>query len=87
MATGFFLLGDSLQDAVNVCVRNLGDMFLAITICRLKEGSENGPVLSKLLKDTLIPEAILSRDRFMLSWAFEMTGYKDLAYIATTVCV
>ena len=37
-AVGFFLLGDRLYDAVNVCIKQLKDIQLAITICRLYEG-------------------------------------------------
>lgn len=34
-AVAFFLLGDSLDDAVNVCVRHMDDVQLAMVICRL----------------------------------------------------
>lgn len=36
-AAAFFLLADKLQDAVNVCVKNLSDFQLAIAICRVYE--------------------------------------------------
>ena len=49
-AAAFFLLAGRLKDAVTVCWRNLGDLQLAIVICRLYEG-ENGPVLLEFLKN------------------------------------
>ncbi|KAF9293929.1 regulator of (H+)-ATPase in vacuolar membrane [Mortierella antarctica] len=39
-AAAFFLLGDKLQDAVNVCVKNLNDFQLAIALCRAGESTE-----------------------------------------------
>ncbi|KAF9106062.1 hypothetical protein BGX29_010629 [Mortierella sp. GBA35] len=36
-AAAFFLLGDKLQDAVNVCVKHLNDIQLAISLCRVYE--------------------------------------------------
>ncbi|KAG0341180.1 regulator of (H+)-ATPase in vacuolar membrane [Podila humilis] len=50
-AAAFFLLGDKLQDAVNVCVKQLNDFQLAIALCRVYESEERGPVLTQLLKD------------------------------------
>lgn len=38
-AAAFFLLADKLSDAVNVCVKNLEDIQLAILIIRIYEGS------------------------------------------------
>ncbi|KAF9336485.1 regulator of (H+)-ATPase in vacuolar membrane [Podila minutissima] len=50
-AAAFFLLGNKLQDAVNVCVKNLNDLQLAIALCRVYEPEERGPVLTQLLQD------------------------------------
>ncbi|KAG0049588.1 regulator of (H+)-ATPase in vacuolar membrane [Gryganskiella cystojenkinii] len=50
-AAAFFLLGNKLQDAVNVCVKHLNDFQLAISICRVFEPEERGPVLTQLLQD------------------------------------
>jgi hypothetical protein len=47
-AAAFFLLADKLEDAVNICVKNLGDYQLGLVICRLAEG-ENGPMFQKIL--------------------------------------
>lgn len=35
----FFLLGEKLRDAVNVCLKQLNDYQLALVLCRLQEGS------------------------------------------------
>lgn len=37
-AAAFFLLGDKLKDAVNVCLKHLDDFQLAVAICRVYEG-------------------------------------------------
>lgn len=37
-AAAFFLLGDQLRDAVNVCLKHLDDFQLAIAITRVYEG-------------------------------------------------
>jgi hypothetical protein len=37
-AVAFFLLGEKLKDAVNVCLKQLDDIQLAIVICRLFDG-------------------------------------------------
>ncbi|PWY97308.1 hypothetical protein BCV70DRAFT_202960 [Testicularia cyperi] len=78
-AASFFMLGDSLRDAINVCVRNLGDLPLAIALARIKEGSDNGPVLSELLRTRLLPLAFETGDRWLGSWAFWMLKRRDLA--------
>lgn len=77
-AASFFLLADCLQDAVNVCVRHLADWSLGIAIARAYEG-DHGPVLRLLLRETVIPQGFLGGNRWLLSWAFDMLGEKDLA--------
>ena len=37
-AAAFFLLGDKIRDAANVCLKHLDDPQLAIVLCRLYEG-------------------------------------------------
>ncbi|KAL3867333.1 hypothetical protein ACJMK2_044544 [Sinanodonta woodiana] len=39
-AAGFFLLGGSLEDAVEVCIDKLEDIQLALVICRLYDGED-----------------------------------------------
>jgi hypothetical protein len=38
-AAAFFLLADKLSDAVNVCLKNMEDIQLAILIIRVYEGT------------------------------------------------
>jgi hypothetical protein len=44
-AAAFFLLGGSLRDAVNVCIKQLGDFQLAVALARIVEQSNEGQVL------------------------------------------
>ena len=56
-AAAFFLLGGSLKDAVNVCVRNLQDFQLAVALARVGEQGDEGPILKGILTSTVIPTA------------------------------
>jgi hypothetical protein len=54
-AAAFFLLGDSLLDAVEVCVHQLNDIQLAIVISRMYEGdTERGPMVQHILNRYLL---------------------------------
>lgn len=77
MAAAFFLLGGSLKDAVNVCLKQMGDFQLAVAIARVMEG-ENGPVLTDMLKTTIIPMAFKEGNRWLGSWAFWKLNRRDL---------
>ncbi|KAF7549991.1 hypothetical protein G7Z17_g6017 [Cylindrodendrum hubeiense] len=77
-AAAFFLLADHLHDAVEVCLKQLKDMQLAIAIARVYEG-DNGPVLRRLLQDEVLPLAAQEGNRWLASWAFWMLGRKDMA--------
>ncbi|ONH67372.1 Regulator of V-ATPase in vacuolar membrane protein 1 [Cyberlindnera fabianii] len=68
-AACFFLLGNSLKDAVNVLIRQIDDIDLAIAVCRVHEG-DNGPVLKDLLQKHLLSRAVLSGDRWTTSYIF-----------------
>ncbi|KAM0789088.1 hypothetical protein ACM66B_003147 [Microbotryomycetes sp. NB124-2] len=81
-AAAFFLLGDSLKDAVNVCVRQLGDIELAITIARAYEG-DDGPGFQTLLHDVVVPRAFATGSRWLAIWAFWLLGRRDLAVRVT----
>lgn len=83
-ATAFFLLGESLKDAVNVCVRQLDDLQLAILLARVYEGDE-GPVFRNLLEQTVLPSAFQSGQRWLATWAFWMLGRRDVAVQAVIV--
>ncbi|KAI1317690.1 regulator of (H+)-ATPase in vacuolar membrane [Mortierella claussenii] len=69
-AAAFFLLGNKLQDAVNVCVKHLNDFQLAIAICRVFEPEERGPVLTRLLLDLVET----TTDPWLLSLFYSMLG-------------
>ncbi|CAH7688722.1 RAVE protein 1 C terminal-domain-containing protein [Phakopsora pachyrhizi] len=77
-AASFFLLADRLQDAVNVCVRQLNDWQLGVAIARAYEG-DRGPVLEKVLNDFIIPKGFAEGNRWLLSWGFKMLGQFDLS--------
>ncbi|KAI9618313.1 hypothetical protein KEM48_006766 [Puccinia striiformis f. sp. tritici PST-130] len=77
-AASFFLLADRLQDAVNVCVRQLSDWQLALAIVRAYEG-DRGPVMEKLLKETVLPLGFSTGTRWLISWSFRILGESELA--------
>jgi len=78
-AAAFFLLGGSLKDAVNVCLRQLQDFQLAITLARIVEQSNKGPVLFNILESTVLPSAFRKGNRWLGTWAFWMLNRRDLA--------
>ncbi|KAL1960868.1 hypothetical protein VTO42DRAFT_5851 [Malbranchea cinnamomea] len=77
-AAAFFLLADHLRDAVNVCLNQLDDIQLAVTIARAYEG-DDGPVLKELLEDRILTEAASKGNRWMATWAFWMLNRRDMA--------
>ncbi|KAG8835972.1 regulator of (H+)-ATPase in vacuolar membrane [Serendipita sp. 399] len=78
MAAAFFLLGGSLRDAANVCLKQMGDFQLAVALARVVEG-DNGPVLIELLKTAVIPMAFREGNRWLGSWAFWKLNRRDLS--------
>jgi len=78
-AAAFFLLGGSLKDAVNVCIKNLGDFQLAVSLARVSEQCNDGPVLKDILTNTVLPFALGLGNRWLGSWAFWMLHRRDLA--------
>ncbi|AOA63112.1 RAVE (Rav1p, Rav2p, Skp1p) complex subunit [Komagataella phaffii CBS 7435] len=66
----FFLLGDSLKDCVNVLVKKLEDVPLAIAVARVYEGNDHGPVLKELLTNTILVSSAVKGDRWTTSWVF-----------------
>ena len=77
-AAAFFLLAGALQDAVNVCVHQLGDVQLGVTIARVYDG-DDGPVLQELIGDKILPSAAETGNRWMATWAFWMLKRRDKA--------
>ncbi|KAJ3076415.1 regulator of (H+)-ATPase in vacuolar membrane [Podochytrium sp. JEL0797] len=81
-AVAFFLLADRLKDAVNVCLKHLKDLQLAIVLCRLFEGDES-PTLIETLKTAVLPEAFCEGDRYMISMVFTLLKEKEKAINST----
>lgn len=67
-----------------MCLRQVKDLQLAIAVTRVWEG-DDGPVLSKLLQDEVLPVAAQEGNRWLASWAFWMLGRKDMAVRALIV--
>ncbi|KDQ14428.1 hypothetical protein BOTBODRAFT_159267, partial [Botryobasidium botryosum FD-172 SS1] len=78
-AAAFFLLGGSLKDAVNVCIKQMGDFQLAIALARVGENGDDGPILRDILLKTVIPLAFREGNRWLASWAFWILRRRDLA--------
>ncbi|KAI8095298.1 RAVE protein 1 C terminal-domain-containing protein [Thamnidium elegans] len=68
-AASFFLLADKLKDAVNVILKNMKDYQLAIAICRVYDGDDS-PLLKEILENSIIPMAIETNDRWLISIGF-----------------
>jgi hypothetical protein len=64
---------------VNVCARQLDDFQLAVAIARVVEHSNDGPILLGILKDTVLPIAFRTGNRWLGSWAFWLLHRRDLA--------
>ncbi|KAI9784405.1 MAG: regulator of (H+)-ATPase in vacuolar membrane [Peltula sp. TS41687] len=77
-AAAFFLLADSLKDAINTCVNQLDDLQLGITIARVYEG-DDGPVLRDLLETHVLPMAAAEGNRWLATWTFWMLNRRDMA--------
>ena len=83
-AAAFFLLGNSLKDAVNVCIRQLDDWQLAVAIARVYEG-DDGPILKQIVTEHVLPYAMQNGFRWLASWGFWMIKRRDLAVQALVV--
>ncbi|KAI9142211.1 RAVE protein 1 C terminal-domain-containing protein [Paraphysoderma sedebokerense] len=81
-AAAFFLLGDSLSDAVNVCIKNLDDPQLAIMLCRIYDGDDS-TILMDILSKQLLPSAIEKGDRTMAAMCYWLLKEKTKALQAT----
>jgi hypothetical protein len=77
-AAAFFLLADHLRDAVNVCINQLGDIQLAITITRAYEG-DDGPTMKEILEEKVLLDAASEGNRWLASWAFWMLNRRGMA--------
>lgn len=77
-AAAFFLLAGNVRDAAYVCVNQLHDYQLAVTLTRAYEG-DNGPVLHELIEEKILPEAAEQGNRWLATWAFWMLNRRDRA--------
>jgi hypothetical protein len=86
-AAAFFLLGGSLKDAINVCIKQIKDFQLAVALARIVEGSNEGPILRDILTNTVLPIAFELGNRYLGSWAFWLLHRRDLAVRILLVCL
>ncbi|KAJ2231465.1 regulator of (H+)-ATPase in vacuolar membrane, partial [Coemansia sp. RSA 485] len=82
-AATFFMLSGKLIDAATICITQLKDIQLAITICRCYEG-DNGPVLKEIMWKHILPDAFRRQDRWLASLAFGLVGKYDLVLQSLT---
>lgn len=70
-AVAFFLLGGSLNDALQVCTSKLNDLQLALLIVRLQESDpeRSAVLIRQLLNDNVIGEPNFTSDPFLRSMA------------------
>lgn len=78
-AASFFLLADAPKDAVNVIVKQMADIPLAVAVARCYEGCNNGPSMKSILERHILTDAIKTNDRWKLSWVFWILGDKPHA--------
>lgn len=66
LAAAFYLLGSWVNEAVQVAITHLNDLYLAVTICRLME-SEGSEELTRLYKIFYIDKGISHGDPWLVS--------------------
>ena len=64
LAAAFFLLGADLESAVRVCARQLGDLQLALVLCRLR-AAEAPDLQASILRDEVLPYADERQDGWL----------------------
>ncbi|KAJ2839202.1 regulator of (H+)-ATPase in vacuolar membrane [Coemansia sp. 'formosensis'] len=82
-AATFFMLSGKLADAATICVTQLNDIQLAVTLCRCYEG-DNGPVLKDLLWKHILPDAFKRQSRWLASLVFGIIHRYDLVLQSLT---
>lgn len=81
LAAAFFLLGDEVATAVRVCARQLGDLQLALVLCRLF--SATAPeALRETVHDELLPDAQARVDPWGCCVSHMLLGEPDQALSA-----
>ena len=75
-----------MADALNVCVKNLADWGLAylITKCMRRSG-EDDLLGTYVLRNFVIPTAVLRNDRWLVNWSLWSIGERELAIKALIV--
>lgn len=67
-AAAWFLLADSLKDAVHICIRNLEDLDLAVAIARIYE-DDRGKTVRALMENQVHAHAKTTGSRFLAVWS------------------
>jgi hypothetical protein len=78
-AAAFFMLADQPRDAISVCLRQMNDWQLAVTLAKALEPDGSGPLLKWILTDRVVPMAFEGGHRWLASWAFWSLGRRDLS--------
>eukprot|EP00966_Prymnesium_polylepis_P247941 5733234-Prymnesium_polylepis.1 len=73
LASAFFLLGGELESAVKVCARQLGDLQLALVLCRLHTVSAP-TLLQETVREELLPKAKENGDSWLRCVAHLVLG-------------
>lgn len=73
LSAAFFLLGNSLNDAVEILCSDLGDVQMALVVCKLIEG-ELGPVYCKTVEKYLLASGLEARDPWLVSISHTLLG-------------
>lgn len=68
-------------------MRQLNDFQLAVALARVAEERDDGPILTDVLKNTVVPVAFKEGNRWLASWAFWLLHRRDLAVRVLVVCV
>ncbi|KAG9154666.1 hypothetical protein Leryth_026330 [Lithospermum erythrorhizon] len=80
LAVAFFLLGGDSTSAITVCAKNLGDVQLALVLCRLVDGYR-GPLEHHLVSKFLIPSVLSDGDFWLASILELMIGNHSQAIL------
>jgi hypothetical protein len=82
-AAAFFLLAGKLKDAANVCIKQLNDPQLAVSLCRIYEG-DCGPILDEIVKTQLLPQACQDGDRWLTCILYSLINEREKAFYCLT---
>ncbi|ODO01962.1 WD-repeat protein [Cryptococcus wingfieldii CBS 7118] len=78
-AAAFFMLAGQAKDAINVCLRQLGDWQLGLALARVVEGGTEGLIYRNIVSETVLPMAFEGGHRWLATWAFWVLGRRDLS--------